>query len=553
MKWFFVLFLSAVFSSVELLAAPAADNRSLSEIAADKRSLYQILRVPESASQEKIKEAYFERRSGHHPDKSGSGETAEDFDKVQKAFRILSNPTKREEYDRRRKELMASSSSRHRSAPPKPLKQAARRAKNQLDRIHSQYRYSEGFRDDSYYEQVEVIDRELSGRLEGLFNEELRGQPVIIPKEALHFPQTLSLLAARGADLTSALPGAGEKLSPLEAALKMREPESFGAFIRHNSALINTKTGKGTPLFNLILKKIEYTQREAERHYKRPSCPPSCYGSWKKSAEGWNDLANKILDEGVVDLTLRDARGDFSLIVALKFDLDIARRIESLYKEEHGPLTEEDQSRLREIAREMNVPSLKKRFRDEDKKAKRRAEAGQQEAFYAYLDKLPQDPSSYLEASHRALTLNLSEAAKRLILHTDWLLRLEEDQKQDLFAAAVSKDFETAELVFDRGGMTHLTIGNQQRLINKWRKEKALKMQAWGGELAVCVGLPCAGLAGFAPAIFFEIPWFFDIVFGAFSAFLTMGAFTSEFSTNAIGACYEAFRDSRLKEKYRLN
>ena len=536
MKWFFVF--TAVFSSVAPLAASA-----------EERSLYEILGVPESASQEAIRDTYLRLRSDTHPDKSGSGTTAMQFDETQKAFDIIGDPHKREIYDQQRRERMAPSSSSYGSAPG-PLKQAARMAEEQLDQLHSTDRYREGFRDPHYNGRKRDIDKMLRRQVENLLNGDLRGRPVIIPEEALHFPQTLSLLAARGADLTSAPPG--ERLSPLEAALKMRESESFEALISHAPFFINTKTKKGTPLFNLILEKIEYTRREAERHYNRPSCPPSCYGSWKKSEKGWKILANKILVAGVVDLTLRDARGDFSLVTALKFDLDIAQKIESLYKKKHGPLAKEDQSRLRKIAREMKVPSLERRFRDEDAEAEKRAGAKREEAFYAYLDKLPQDPSSYLEASHRALTLNLPEAAERLILQTDWLKRLEEDQKQDLFAAAVSKDFETAELVFDRGGMTHLTIGNQQRLINKWREEKALKMPAWKSGMAVCVGLPCAGLAGVAPALLFEMPWGADILFGFLSATLTMGAFASELSGDVLGACYEAFKDSRLEKKYRL-
>ena len=254
---------------------------------------------------------------------------------------------------------------RHKGAPqpenPAPhtlslgLKKAARRAKERLDRIHSQYKYSQGHRDSHYWTQRAAIDRDLRGESEILLKQEGRRQLFSIPEEVLHFPQTVSLLAESQVDLTE------EALfSILRAAIKRREPDSFRALIRRNQGFINKKTKKGTPVFILVLKKIRHTLNEAARHYNRPSCPPSCYGSWKQSAERWNDLAKEILDSGVVDLTLRSAEGDFPLLTALKLDLDISKKI--LYEGDSGPLTNEDRRKLREIARKKGDTSLERRF-----------------------------------------------------------------------------------------------------------------------------------------------------------------------------------------------
>lgn len=57
---------------------------------------YNILGIAKTASQEEIKRAYRKLASQHHPDKGG--DTAK-FQQIEEAYRILSDPQKRQEYD----------------------------------------------------------------------------------------------------------------------------------------------------------------------------------------------------------------------------------------------------------------------------------------------------------------------------------------------------------------------------------------------------------------------------------------------------------------------
>ena len=57
---------------------------------------YQILGIAKNATPDEIKKAYRRLASIHHPDKGG--DTAE-FQKIQVAYDILSDPQKRQQYD----------------------------------------------------------------------------------------------------------------------------------------------------------------------------------------------------------------------------------------------------------------------------------------------------------------------------------------------------------------------------------------------------------------------------------------------------------------------
>jgi len=64
-----------------------------------EKTLYQILGVPEDSSFHDIKRAYKHLAQRLHPDKNPNQEVEEEFLLIQEAFRILSDPDKRKEYD----------------------------------------------------------------------------------------------------------------------------------------------------------------------------------------------------------------------------------------------------------------------------------------------------------------------------------------------------------------------------------------------------------------------------------------------------------------------
>jgi len=65
---------------------------------------YEVLEVPESASQDEIKVAYRKLAMKHHPDRNAGDKISEEkFKKVQEAYDILSEESKRKKYDFTRK------------------------------------------------------------------------------------------------------------------------------------------------------------------------------------------------------------------------------------------------------------------------------------------------------------------------------------------------------------------------------------------------------------------------------------------------------------------
>jgi molecular chaperone DnaJ len=64
------------------------------------RDLYEILGVPRDASQEEIKKAYRRLAREYHPDVSQSHDAEDRFKEIAGAYEILSDPAKREQYDR---------------------------------------------------------------------------------------------------------------------------------------------------------------------------------------------------------------------------------------------------------------------------------------------------------------------------------------------------------------------------------------------------------------------------------------------------------------------
>jgi molecular chaperone DnaJ len=64
------------------------------------RDLYEILGVPRDASQEDIKKAYRRLAREYHPDVSQSHDAEDRFKEIAGAYEILSDPQKRQQYDR---------------------------------------------------------------------------------------------------------------------------------------------------------------------------------------------------------------------------------------------------------------------------------------------------------------------------------------------------------------------------------------------------------------------------------------------------------------------
>lgn len=59
--------------------------------------MYEVLGLTKDASQDEVKKAYRKLAREHHPDKGGDPEK---FKKVQEAYEVLSDPEKRENFDR---------------------------------------------------------------------------------------------------------------------------------------------------------------------------------------------------------------------------------------------------------------------------------------------------------------------------------------------------------------------------------------------------------------------------------------------------------------------
>lgn len=70
---------------------------------------YKILEVNRDASLETIKKAYRRLALQYHPDKNGGPDAEEKFKKISEAYQVLSDPERRQMYDRQSNSNLGSS------------------------------------------------------------------------------------------------------------------------------------------------------------------------------------------------------------------------------------------------------------------------------------------------------------------------------------------------------------------------------------------------------------------------------------------------------------
>jgi molecular chaperone DnaJ len=71
-------------------------------MAQEKREYYEVLGIKKGATEAEIKKAYRKKAMEYHPDKNQGDKASEDkFKEVNEAYEVLSDPQKKDRYDRR--------------------------------------------------------------------------------------------------------------------------------------------------------------------------------------------------------------------------------------------------------------------------------------------------------------------------------------------------------------------------------------------------------------------------------------------------------------------
>ena len=66
----------------------------------DKRDYYEVLGVDKSADDKELKNAFRSLARKYHPDRSSEPDAEDKFKEIQEAYAVLSDPEKRQTYDR---------------------------------------------------------------------------------------------------------------------------------------------------------------------------------------------------------------------------------------------------------------------------------------------------------------------------------------------------------------------------------------------------------------------------------------------------------------------
>src|SRR5512137_1282611 len=69
-------------------------------MATQKRDYYEVLGVPKNCSADDIKRSFRKLAHQYHPDKNSDSGAAEKFKELNEAYEVLSDPERRETYDR---------------------------------------------------------------------------------------------------------------------------------------------------------------------------------------------------------------------------------------------------------------------------------------------------------------------------------------------------------------------------------------------------------------------------------------------------------------------